>query len=135
MASLREYLEKMEAGQLGNFLSRELCGWDYSPLSTIYLICVILSEREPHRGTAKTCFLNSPDAMPITRHRGQSARWQFVNFPAIFRYAGSGTLDVPRKSPGSCDVSRGIIGKNEITISETLGHGTMKDQRPLFSAP
>lgn len=57
MASLREYLEKMETGQLENFLSREICGWDYSPLSTIYLICVILSEREPHRGTAKDVFL------------------------------------------------------------------------------
>lgn len=58
MASMKEYLEKMETGQLEYFLSREIYGWDYNVLSTIYLICAILSEREPHRGTAKDIFLD-----------------------------------------------------------------------------
>jgi len=57
MASVREYLEKMETGLLESFLAREVNGWDYHPLSSIYLICAILSEREPHRGTAKDVFL------------------------------------------------------------------------------
>ena len=57
MASMREYLEKMETGQLEYFLSREVFGWGYNPLSSIYLICRILSEREPHRGTARDIFL------------------------------------------------------------------------------
>ena len=57
MASLREYLEKMSTGQLEYFLSREIYGWDYHSLSTIYLICTILSEREPHRGSARDVFL------------------------------------------------------------------------------
>lgn len=57
MASTREYLEKMETGQLEFFLFREIYGWDYNPLSTIYLICAILSEREPCRGAAKDIFL------------------------------------------------------------------------------
>lgn len=57
MASLREYLEKMSTGQLDYFLSREVYGWGYNPLSNIYLICTILSEREPQRGSAKDVFL------------------------------------------------------------------------------
>ena len=58
MASEREYLEKMETGQLEHLLFREIYGWDYNPLPTIYLICAILSERDPARGTAKDIFLD-----------------------------------------------------------------------------
>lgn len=57
MASVRGYLEKMETGQLEYFLSREVFGWGYHPLSSIYLICQILSERDPARGMAKDIFL------------------------------------------------------------------------------
>lgn len=57
MASVREYLENLETGQLENFLSREVFGWGYNPLSSMYLMCQILSERDPARGTAKDIFL------------------------------------------------------------------------------
>ena len=61
MASIQEYLEKMESGQLEHILAREMYGWDHYPLSTIYLICAILSEREPRRGRAKDLFLEFAD--------------------------------------------------------------------------
>lgn len=58
MASMREYLEKMETGQLEHFLFREIHGWDHQPISGVYLICRTLSEREPHRGSARDIFLD-----------------------------------------------------------------------------
>ena len=57
MASIREYLEKLDSEQLENILAREMYGWDHYPLSSVYLICTILSEREPQRGTARDIFL------------------------------------------------------------------------------
>ena len=57
MASLRDYLEKMETGQLDAFLAQELYGRDHMPLSSIYLICEILARREPNRGSAREIFL------------------------------------------------------------------------------
>ena len=57
-ASIREYLAKLDSGQLENILAREIYGWDSYPLSSIYLICAILSEREPQRGTARDVFLD-----------------------------------------------------------------------------
>ena len=58
MASIRKYLENIDTERLDYFLSREVYGWDYNALSTIYLICAILSEREPQRGNAKDVFLD-----------------------------------------------------------------------------
>lgn len=47
MASVREYLEKMESEQLERFLDQEVNGWERFPLSVIYVICAILAERRP----------------------------------------------------------------------------------------
>ena len=58
MASVREYLEKMDTERLQYILSREVYGWDNNALSTIYLICAVLSEREPYRGDPKDIFLD-----------------------------------------------------------------------------
>ena len=58
MASLQQYLEKLDSGQLESILAREIYGWDHYPLSSVYLICTILSKREPHRGTARDVFLD-----------------------------------------------------------------------------
>ena len=57
MASIREYLEKMDVKQLENILAREMFGWDHYPLSTLYLICQVLSEQEPARGAARDIFI------------------------------------------------------------------------------
>ena len=57
MATAREYLEKLETGQLESLLTREAYGADKFNLSMIYLICAILSEREPRRGSAGDVFL------------------------------------------------------------------------------
>lgn len=57
MASEREYLEKMSTEQLEALLVQESYGRALIPLSTIYLLCRILSRRTPIRGTAKDIFL------------------------------------------------------------------------------
>ena len=57
MASLREYLEKMDTGSLDAILFQEAFGKEQVPLSTIYLICRILARREPNRGNSRDIFL------------------------------------------------------------------------------
>lgn len=57
MASVREYLEKMTSGQMESILERETTIWGEYNMNTIYLICTVLSERDPIRGTPKEYFL------------------------------------------------------------------------------
>ena len=57
MASLREYLEKMDTASLNGVLFQETFGKEQASLSTIFMICQILARREPNRGNARDIFL------------------------------------------------------------------------------
>ena len=85
MASLREYLSKLETKQLEYLLSRESYGADEYPLSTVYLICAVLSVREPHRGSAKDIFLEFAGSYADNRsiaHSKQQGRLQECPLPS-----------------------------------------------------
>lgn len=71
MATAREYLEKSETGQLESLLTREAYGADKFNLSMIYLICAILSEREPRRGERRECVPGV--CRPLCEHPGVCA--------------------------------------------------------------
>ena len=58
MASVREYLENMEPGQLEWILEMESRGKPQYNLPTIWLICTVLAGKKPNAGTPKRLFLD-----------------------------------------------------------------------------
>lgn len=62
MASMREYLEKMTTGQISFLLEQELRGRGQYGMDTLYLICTVLSERNPGHGSPRDVFLRFCEA-------------------------------------------------------------------------
>lgn len=66
MASEREYLEKLTTGQLTHLLEQDLPGRGQYGMGTVYLICTVLSERNPGHGSPKEVFLRFCEAYADT---------------------------------------------------------------------